>query len=125
MDIPLWTTVTSLILVVATGIFLSLLHRRRQHGFFRKYGIPGPEPDLLSGNYMQLKKDRIEVMEGWIKRYGKVFGFYLGERPYMVVTDLDIIKECFLKETNNFYNRPNIFLDFEPFRSSLIALSGK
>lgn len=124
MDIPLWTTVTSLILVVATGIFLSLLHRRRQHGFFRKYGIPGPEPDLLSGNYMQLKKDRIEVMEGWIKRYGKVFGFYLGERPYMVVTDLDIIKECFLKETNNFYNRPNIFLDFEPFRSSLIALSG-
>ncbi|CAN7989732.1 unnamed protein product [Ixodes pacificus] len=80
----LMTSVWATLVVAATAVLLWVLNRRHQHNLFRRYGIPGPKPDLFSGNWMQLKKNRLEVMESWIKTYGKVFGYYAGEVPYMV-----------------------------------------
>ncbi|CAN7942385.1 unnamed protein product, partial [Ixodes hexagonus] len=64
------------------------------------------------------------VLQQWIDKYGKVFGFYMAEQPYMVVTDLDLIRQCYLKEAGTFQDRPQYVIDVEPFTSCLLFLRG-
>ncbi|CAN7994028.1 unnamed protein product [Ixodes hexagonus] len=66
-----------------------------------------------------------QVLQQWIDKYGKVFGFFMAEQPYMVVTDLDLIRQCFLKEAATFQDRPQYAVDVEPFTSSLFFLRGE
>ncbi|XP_029832847.2 cytochrome P450 3A4 [Ixodes scapularis] len=101
------------------------LNRRRRHGVFRKHGIPGPDPDLFGGNWKQLKRDRLQVMQQWIDRYGKVFGFFMAEKPCLVVTDLDLVRQIFVKEAHTFIDRAQVVLEVEPFNSSLAFLRGE
>uniref|UniRef100_A0A6M2CJ48 Putative cytochrome n=1 Tax=Rhipicephalus microplus TaxID=6941 RepID=A0A6M2CJ48_RHIMP len=103
---------------------LWVIERRHQHGFFKRLGVPGPKPDLFWGNWTQLKRDRIQVMQEWITKYGKVFGIYMGDKPHMVITDTDMIKECFVKPSKIFQDRPMFFIDAEPFSSALTFLKG-
>nr|XP_054922630.1 cytochrome P450 3A21-like [Dermacentor andersoni] len=63
-------------------------------------------------------------MEEWERLYGKVYGFYEGETPKVVISDMDVIKECFVKKASLFTDRPPLVVDIEPIRSSLIGLKG-
>ncbi|XP_049519118.1 cytochrome P450 3A4 [Dermacentor silvarum] len=101
-----------------------VVKRRHQQRLFRRYGIPGPVPSILFGNWKQLKEDRLKVMDDWIQEYGKVFGFYEGELPKVVISDLDMIKECFVKEAHMFRDRMPLIIEVEPIKSSLLALRG-
>lgn len=98
--------------------------RRRKQGLLKRYGIPGPEPELFFGNWQEFKRDRIKVMKEWARLYGKVYGFYEGETPKVVISDMDVIKECFVKKASLFTDRPPLVVDIEPIRSSLIGLKG-
>ncbi|KAG0410590.1 hypothetical protein HPB47_012290, partial [Ixodes persulcatus] len=60
------------------------------------------------------------VMERWIQEYGKVFGLYMAEIPYLVVSDVDLIKQCLVKESRFFRDRSRFVLNVEPFSSSLL-----
>lgn len=119
------TIVAAVIVILAITCCLWVANRRREHCFFKKHGIPGPEPDLFSGNWLQLKENRLQVMDGWIKRYGKIFGFYAGEKPFMVITDTELIKQCFVREVNTAYYRPPPLVREEKLQSSLIRLQGE
>lgn len=126
MDIPfLASAMTAVIVAALTCICFWVFNRRRQHTFFEKHGIPGPKPDLFAGNWLQLSEDRLEVMERWIEQYGKVFGFYLGEAPYMVIADTELIKQCFVRDTNLAFDRPKQIFNTEILSSNLVALAGE
>lgn len=125
MEISVLAVLSAVIAVTVVTALLWVLNRRHEHGLFKRHGIPGPRPDLLDGNYSQLKEDRIEVMERWIKQYGKVFGYYVGEVPYMVLTDVEMIKQCFVKEAGTFHDRPRFVITTEPFASCIITLEGE
>ncbi|CAN8019280.1 unnamed protein product, partial [Ixodes persulcatus] len=124
MEISTLTVVVALIVVTAMTALLWVLNRRHRHGLLRRNGIPGPRPHLLDGNYAQLKKNRIEVVERWIKEYGKVFGYYVGDIPYIVLTDVEMIKQCFVKKASTFHDRPPFPVAVEPFISSIVGLEG-
>lgn len=124
MEDGAWGVTAALWSAVLALTIAWVLRRRHQQRLFKTYGIPGPEPSLFLGNWKQLKQDRLQVMEDWIRRYGKVFGFYEGEVPKVVVSDLDAIKECFVKETHVFHDRVPLIVDVEPIKSSLIGLKG-
>ncbi|KAH9360220.1 hypothetical protein HPB48_018858 [Haemaphysalis longicornis] len=66
-----------------------------------------------------------QVMEEWISKYGKVFGFYKGTVPHVVISDADLIKECFIKESAAFYDRPPAILPVKPYTDMLLFLRGK
>uniref|UniRef100_V5HG78 Putative cytochrome n=1 Tax=Ixodes ricinus TaxID=34613 RepID=V5HG78_IXORI len=121
----IWNLVNFLLLVVVPGVLFWVFQRRHAHGVFRRHGIPGPTPELLWGNWNQLKKDRLQVMQQWIDRYGKVFGFFMAEKPCMVVTDLDLVRQIFVKEAHTFIDRAQVVLEVEPFNSSLAFLRGE
>lgn len=120
---PYGATAALLCLLSALSI-LWVLKRKHQQRLFRRYGIPGPEPSLFFGNWKQLKVDRLKIMDDWIKEYGKVFGFYEGEVPKVVISDLDMIKECFVKQAHIFRDRMPLTIEVEPLNSSLLALKG-
>lgn len=125
-DVSVWTTLgLGALVLIATGLCLWVLRRRRQHDVLRKHGIPGPQPSLFIGNWAELRKDPVQVMERWIKQYGKVFGYYVGEIPYIVITDVDLIKEIFLKRASIFCDRPQQLVNVEPFKSCIIGLEGQ
>ncbi|KAL3260113.1 hypothetical protein MRX96_016580 [Rhipicephalus microplus] len=124
MDFSVLSLIGAVTVVIATAATVLLLKRKYDHGFFRRCGIPGPEPDLIMGNYAQLDKDRIKVMDNWVQQYGKVFGFYMAEIPYVAISDLDMIKECFVKQMHIFHERPPMLIPVEPLLSSLLYATG-
>lgn len=100
------------------------VRRRHKQGLLKRYGFPGPTPNLFFGNWLELKKDRIKVMEEWAQRYGRVYGYYEGEVPKVVIGDMDVIKECFIKQSHAFIDRPPMVISVEPMESCLIGLKG-
>ncbi|KAL3185607.1 hypothetical protein MRX96_028875 [Rhipicephalus microplus] len=121
----MWPEVLFSLLLLGFSASLSwFLRRKWKLGLFRRHGIPGPEPEFFWGNYMQLKEDRIQVMERWIAEYGKVFGYYSGEVPFIVVSEPDMVKECLVKEFPTFHDRPPFVLCVEPFSSCMLQLTG-
>ncbi|XP_077488553.1 cytochrome P450 3A4-like [Amblyomma americanum] len=125
MEPGAWGVSTALLCIVVTLCIAWVLRRKHQQRLLKRYGIPGPEPSLFLGNWKQLKEDRLEVMNDWIREYGNVFGFYDGEIPKVVISDLDTIKECFVKEAHIFHDRMPLVIDVEPITSSLLALKGE
>ncbi|XP_072140186.1 cytochrome P450 3A40-like [Dermacentor andersoni] len=111
-------------ILVVCSVFVWVIRRRHRHGLFERLGVPGPKPDLLWGNWKQLKKDRIRVMDQWIQHYGKVFGIYLGDKPFMVITDVELIKECFSKAAKVFQDRPTYTINVDPFKCGLPFIRG-
>ncbi|XP_040078399.1 cytochrome P450 3A18 [Ixodes scapularis] len=123
MGTLMWNALVAAVVALVTCVAWWIRDRRRKHSFFKNHGILGPEPGLLWGNRKELKKDAINVMENWIEQYGKVFGFYQSEVPFIALSDVEIIKQCFIKESNVFHDRPSIPLKVEPFASSLPFLN--
>ncbi|XP_071089262.1 cytochrome P450 3A9-like [Haliotis cracherodii] len=73
-------------------------------------GIPGPSPTVFLGNLKQMATNGlVDRHRRHRKTYGKVYGQYLGALPYIFVHDLDILKEVFVKNFDNFMNRMSIF----------------
>ncbi|XP_077556047.1 cytochrome P450 3A7-like isoform X2 [Haemaphysalis longicornis] len=81
--------------------------RRKCFDTFKDTGIPGPPiQSLIKGNADAFwKPTQIESLDRWLEEYGDVFGFFLGDAPVVVVKDLDMIKEIFVKDFGNFSSR--------------------
>ncbi len=41
----------------------------------------------------------------WKQKYGRVFGYYFGFKPILVVTDLELLKQVMVKDFHNFIDR--------------------
>ncbi|GFU17298.1 cytochrome P450 3A8 [Nephila pilipes] len=86
--------------------FLWIIWRWQHTSTFQKLGIPGPKPNLIFGNILELyKKGPIKCHEEWVKRYGRVLGYYYGMKPVLLVTDPYILKDIFIKDFPKFINR--------------------
>ncbi|XP_023237849.1 cytochrome P450 3A8-like isoform X2 [Centruroides sculpturatus] len=79
---------------------------------FKRYGIPGPKPNFFFGNLIEFNKERNRCTEEWLKRYGKVYGFYLGGKPFLVCNDIEFLKLILIKDTYNFCNRDTLLPNF-------------
>lgn len=84
--------------------------RKKCFEAFEGTGVPTPPlRSLINGNTDEfLKPSQIESLGRWLNEYGDVFGFYLGDIPFVVVKDPDMIREIFAKEFNNFNRRGHL-----------------
>ncbi|XP_019861143.1 PREDICTED: putative cytochrome P450 cyp-13B1 [Amphimedon queenslandica] len=75
--------------------------------FFKKFGLHSPPTVPFFGNILDIFKlgNSINALEKWSKKYGKVFGYYIGAQPYLAVLDPDILKEIMIKKFDNFTER--------------------
>lgn len=78
---------------------------------FRKYGIPGPKPNFITGNMNEFHEKREKCIDEWLEKYGKIFGFFLGAKPYIICTDVEFIKLMQIKEFKTFANKDLVLPD--------------
>lgn len=116
--------------VLLTSLTLCLMvhsyrMRRERLRFFVRLGIPGPSPHLIMGNG-DLMRNRslvaIEVMDHWQRLYGQLYGYFIGPKPYVVVSHLDHIHQVLVKEFHNFVNRPSLGMNLRPLTDTLVYL---
>ncbi|KAG0430425.1 hypothetical protein HPB47_022709, partial [Ixodes persulcatus] len=80
--------------------------RRKRFSLFKKLGIPGPPPSLISGNLTQInQRGPIAMFEEWTNQYGNIVGFYNGGTPVLIANDLDLIKKIQVEDFHNFQER--------------------
>ncbi|KAL1487030.1 hypothetical protein MTO96_031121, partial [Rhipicephalus appendiculatus] len=87
----------------------------RNFNIFLAGDLPDPLPVCVNNIVLNpAVAIKLKVMEQWIQRYGKIFGIYLGDRPVLIVTDVELVKECFLKTAKAFQDRPMFTVEVEP-----------
>ncbi|GBN00404.1 hypothetical protein AVEN_257801-1 [Araneus ventricosus] len=95
----MFLTLFSLLVNLSIMLILTFLtNRRRRHLLFRNSGIPGPKPSILLGNLDELHSSPVphDVLSAWLKKYGNVFGYFIGEMPHLVVKDLDMLQKVII-----------------------------
>lgn len=117
---------------IGAGLYISIklslwfIQRYIDHQSFKKHGIRGPKPLFFSGNMFELNHNKetmhIQVQEQWIKEYGDVVGYFIGSKRYLIISDVDVLQNIFIKNVGAFRNRPDMVIDAEPMIHSVLVL---
>ncbi|CAG2164390.1 unnamed protein product [Oppiella nova] len=102
-----------MLVIIIGGICIALAlfyyQRVRRMTILERHGIPGPKPHLIFGNMFDYNtRGYNECYDEWKTKYGRVFGYYLGAKPFIVVTDPELLKLIQIKEFHHFSHRPYI-----------------
>ena len=75
----------------------------------RKLNVPGPKPRMFVGSVPDIKKfGGIHLMLlHYMREYGKVFAICIGNKPSLVVSDPEMLKQIMVKDFASFRNRLN------------------
>ncbi|XP_030835996.1 cytochrome P450 83A1-like [Strongylocentrotus purpuratus] len=92
-------TITVTLGVVAISLALWTMVRPRNFP-------PGPKGLPIVGSLFSLDESLEKIFTGWIKQYGDIFGFKLGEHWMVVLNHQEIIKKALLKQSVQFAGRP-------------------
>eukprot|EP00914_Ancora_sagittata_P021359 GHVO01042175.1.p1 GENE.GHVO01042175.1~~GHVO01042175.1.p1 ORF type:complete len:150 (+),score=7.43 GHVO01042175.1:122-571(+) len=112
----MWTATILIGAFVALG-YVIYRDRKKKHQLFRKLGIPGPEPHWWYGNLYQLRtkaESPHEILHEWSQKYGPTFGYYEGPSPILVSSDLEFLKDVFIKNFHKFHGRKLATLQADP-----------
>ncbi|KAL3218420.1 hypothetical protein MRX96_005929 [Rhipicephalus microplus] len=94
--------------LAAFAVLLYSLYRWRKRtlSVFKELGIPGPEPNLIFGNLLEIWKEGMGPCSSkWLKQYGDVVGYYNGAMPGIVTRDRELIKRIFINDFQYFTGR--------------------
>lgn len=103
------TLKTSLKLTCVASILYYFYLKSRSYSFFKRYGYSGPKPKLNHlGNLKQFhdKSNSLnnqksiysysKTLYKWSKKYGKIYGYYQGFAPILVISDVDLVQDVFV-----------------------------
>ncbi|KAI1718574.1 cytochrome p450 domain-containing protein [Ditylenchus destructor] len=90
--------VTSIIVIYAAAVY--------HVGYWKRRGINGPKGKPFVGNIDEWwGGSPVFKLREWTKKYGRVYGIQEGRKNVMVVSDLDMLQELFLKKFEYFHGR--------------------
>ena len=107
-----------LLVIFITCIILLLtkwhLWRREQFRILSSHKFNVPPTNYVFGNLHQMAGDDLGTMTHWMEEYGekvgqmggRVMGWYRGPSPALLTTSPEILKEVFIKDAENFIDRP-------------------
>ncbi|XP_052227092.1 cytochrome P450 3A21-like isoform X9 [Dreissena polymorpha] len=109
--------------VMATLLAVCLYTWYKQR-LFHRLGIPTKKTVFLLGDFVDMVRWGFSYLGmDLYKRYGKVFGIYVGNVPALVISDPDIIKHIMVKDFDHFTDRPP-FLKLTKFWKSAVSVAG-
>ncbi|XP_077977326.1 cytochrome P450 3A29-like [Glandiceps talaboti] len=117
---PIWLILVALLVMI-------YLYGTWPYSLFKQLDIPGPKPVPFAGNMFQVfqPKGMHEVINDWKEQYGNLYGMYFGREPFLVVSDLDLLRDILVKKFYCFTNRREATICQEPLSSGLGALRDK
>jgi len=121
----IFSWIVALVLCIFTYIGYQIYQRYLKLQVFRNLGIPGPRPDLIRGNAKGVRtgsKLPLVTMMEWQKKYGKMYGYFRGASPTLVISDFELMKRILIKDFASFCNRPKFPFSFKANSDSLIGL---
>ncbi|XP_067141772.1 cytochrome P450 3A6-like [Centruroides vittatus] len=85
--------------------------RKQKFSVFSDNRIPGPKPSFWTGNLREIiqLKEFFEYENR--KKYGNIFGYFLGAKPILLVNDPELIEIIQIKNFRNFCNKDFMLLD--------------
>jgi cytochrome P450 len=109
-------------MLLLTGVLISILliiivaylwHIRKIYSFFERLNIPGPSPKLFFGNFIDIvKTKRVSIaINQWTEKYGRIYGYFEGHTPILVISDPDLLQDIFIKSFSNFHSRRGLPLE--------------
>lgn len=99
------------------GFLILLLFYAKQvysaYHFFKNLNIPGPSPIFFFGNFLDVVRTRrlSLLINKWSQTYGRVFGYFEGHTPILVINDPDVLQDVFISSFSNFHSRRVFALD--------------
>lgn len=109
-------------LVVLIGVNV---YYRRKLAFWSHVGIKSPPTLAFLGNYHQvILKHRGLLDLEWSRKYGKVYGIYIGTKPILACADIDVINKLCIKDFNYFRNHWQIGIPNRYEKNLLFMMKG-
>ena len=93
-----------LLLLIVSGY---LIYISRSYTFFKELGIVGPRPSFFFGNlgdFGRTKRISLSIRE-WTQQFGRIYGYFEGHTPVLVISDPDILDQIFRKHFAKFHSR--------------------
>nr|XP_020020896.1 thromboxane-A synthase [Castor canadensis] len=117
----------TVVTVALSVVLLALLKWYSTSAFSRleKLGIRHPKPSPFIGNLLFFRQGFWESQMELRKRYGRLCGYYLGRRMYIVVSEPDMMKQVLVEKFSNFTNRLASGLEPKPVADSILFLRDK
>ncbi|XP_003744236.1 cytochrome P450 3A31 [Galendromus occidentalis] len=113
------------LLTILCVLLFSWIQRRKAHfSLFEDLHIPSPRGNILLGNAWEYYlKGHVNVFKEWHQRHGPVVGIFIGYKPMMLVSDVDLLKNVFIRDFINFTDRNQIH-GSRLHRKSLLSAEG-
>lgn len=121
-----------MIFEIISGIFVLLIliywWSISTYKFWQERGVDGPKPLPLIGTIIDLVTAKTSVGEltrGYYNYYKneKMIGLFFRREPVLLLRDLDLIKDVFIKDFSKFPDRPiKVFEKAEPLSQTLLHL---
>ncbi|XP_003744817.1 cytochrome P450 3A16 [Galendromus occidentalis] len=101
---------TAALFFVFVALIVKFLQQRWiRFQYFKRMGIPGPQPHFLWGHYRELRENHVLWEERWKAQYGKTFGVFWGDKPFLITSDPVMAKQVLVRQFSNFVNRAEQF----------------
>ncbi|KAN0015947.1 hypothetical protein ACTFIU_005897 [Dictyostelium citrinum] len=97
-----------IIYILLFSLFFDFIRKNRKLNYrrFFKKDINGPWSLPIIGGLYLINDNPNRVFTKLSKKYGGIYKIWLGESLSMVVSDPDIVNEIWIKQHDNFINRP-------------------
>ncbi|CAF0825035.1 unnamed protein product [Adineta ricciae] len=88
-------------------IITYLWKTNHSYGYFKRHGIQTPPYRFFFGHYKDLwaTKSFSITLQQWTKKYGSIYGLFLGTKPMYVVSNVDFLQEIYIKQFSSFHSR--------------------
>ncbi|XP_011863785.1 PREDICTED: probable cytochrome P450 6g2 [Vollenhovia emeryi] len=98
------------IIILATLVIIAYLYMTRNFKYWQKQSVMEITPTPFVGNFMEcllLKKAPSYFLKELYERAkdGPYIGFYVFDKPYLLLCDRELIQNVMIKDFNVFFNR--------------------
>ncbi|TKR69949.1 hypothetical protein L596_022032 [Steinernema carpocapsae] len=101
-----------ILLLVLLGVAAYAAYSFSKHRieYWERHGVVGPKPTIFFGNFREIfnktaGRNSVLQIYDWTKQFGKVYGFQEGWKNVLVISDLDMLYEIFVKKFESFHAR--------------------